>query len=317
MNENAASAQASTNEAIDAASPIDAPQPMSDVVSSLQSTFLGIWEAFLQHTPYLLAGLLVLVFTWIAAQSVKQLTRRALRRASVKASLQELGERLVKILVWGAGLLLAAMFWFPGLTPTTALGGLGLISIAIGFAFQDIFENFFAGILLLWRFPFENGDFIECEGILGEVEDVTIRMTKLRLTSGELMLVPNSFLFKNPVNVVTNRTLRRVEIIAGVAYDVDLEQALAVIQEAVESCSTVHSSKAVQVFPQGFGDSSIDIEVAWWTQAKPFDVRQSRAEVIIAIKRALDQAGIEIPFPYRTLTFKEPLPIQPLPAPDC
>ena len=63
----------------------------------------------------------------------------------------------------------------------------------------------------------------------------------------------------------------------------------------------------MQIFPQAFGSSSIDIEVTWWTGAKPVDLRRSRGEVVTAIKSALDEAGIEIPFPYRTLVFKEPI----------
>jgi small-conductance mechanosensitive channel len=63
----------------------------------------------------------------------------------------------------------------------------------------------------------------------------------------------------------------------------------------------------IQIFPQAFGSSSIDIEVAWWTDPLPVDIRRSRAEVVTAVKSALDDAGIEIPFPYRTLTFKESL----------
>lgn len=286
---------------------IDAPDSMADVALSLHKTLLSIWESFIQHTPYLLAGLAVLVLTWLVAMILRRISVRAMRRSRMRSSLQELFQRLIIILVWCAGLLLAAMFWFPGLTPTTALGGLGLLSIAVGFAFQDIFENFFAGVLLLWQFPFESGDFIECQGILGKVEEVTIRMTKLRLTTGELVLVPNSVLFKNPVNVLTGQGPRRIDIMTGVAYGENLAAAVAVIETAVKNCSSVSQQNPVQVFPQAFGASSMDIEVAWWADPTPLDIRRSRAEVVIAIKEALDNAGIEIPFPYRTLTFSEPL----------
>jgi small-conductance mechanosensitive channel len=186
---------------------------------------------------------------------------------------------------------------------------MGLISIAVGFAFKDIFENFFAGILILWRYPFESGDFIECEDITGKVEEITIRTSMIRKTSGELVVVPNSFLFKNPVEVLTSQPQRRVTIIAGVAYGEDLSTAVDVIRQAVETCATVIKEQPVQIFPQGFGSSSIDIEVTWWTGSKPVDIRRSRGEVVTAVKRELDRAGIEIPFPYRTLTFKEALPL--------
>lgn len=288
---------------------IEQPEGIGDVLRAVNSTLMDIWQSFVEHTPYLIAGLLVLLLTWIVTIIAGNTVKRALSHSNMSGSLCELILRLQSIGIWTMGLLLAAMFWFPGLTPTTALGGLGLLSVAIGFAFQDIFENFFAGILLLWRFPFEKGDFIECEGIMGEVEEVTVRMTQLRLTTGEIVLLPNAILYKNPVNILTNRGTRRVTVICGVSYDTELDSAIAVIECAVHSCKSVSSHQPVQVFPTEFGSSSIDIEVTWWTESKPFDVRASRAEVICGVKSALDQAGIEIPFPYRTLTFKEPLKV--------
>ena len=281
-------------------------QQAGNVFELLMSTLLGIWDAFIAHTPFIIAGILTIFFTWLLVRVLKKSISKILNKNNLRPSLQSLLIRLIVVAIWSGGLLLAAMFWFPGLTPTTALGGLGLLSIAIGLAFQDIFENLFAGILLLLRFPFETGDYIECEGILGRVEDVNIRMTSLRLVTDELILVPNSLLFKNPVTVLTDCDLRRIEITAGIAYNEKIK-AVSVITDAVSSCPTVSHDKDIQVFPKAFGSSSIDIEVAWWTKPTPLDVRRSRAEVISAIKSALDEAGIEIPFPYRTLTFKQPL----------
>ncbi|SEN14020.1 mechanosensitive ion channel family protein [Nitrosomonas marina] len=288
---------------------VNAPDSVTEVAQTLRETLLDIWKNFLEHTPYLLAGILVLILTWVIANLFSKLGNRLFNFQRLRRSLRDLIIRLIIICIWIAGLLMAAMFWFPGLTPTTALGGLGIVSIAIGFAFQDIFENFFAGILLLWRFPFENGDFIECQGITGKVENVNIRMTEIRLTSGELILIPNSTLFKNPVTVLTNKPYRRVTIITGVAYGENVSKAVQVIEQAVKKCHTVALSEPVEIFPQAFGASSIDIEVAWWTENKPVDIRRSRGEIITAIKTALDDASIEIPFPYRTLTFKEPLTV--------
>ncbi len=290
---------------------IEVPDSMEEVAQTLQETLGDIWKNFLDHTPYLLAGVLVLILTWVAANIFSNLGHRLFDSRNIRRSLRDLIIRLSTIGIWIGGLLLAAMIWFPGLTPATALGGLGIASIAVGFAFQDIFENFFAGILLLWRFPFENGDFIECQGIVGKVESVNIRMTEIRLTTGELVLVPNATLFKNPVNVLTNKPYRRVTIMTGIAYEENISQSVSVIEKAVKNCSTVETSEPIEIFPQNFGSSSIDIEVTWWTGNKPVDIRRSRGEVVTAVKKALDEAGIEIPFPYRTLVFKEPLDIKP------
>jgi small-conductance mechanosensitive channel len=283
------------------------PKNVEQVTSSIQDSILQVWTEFVGRVPYLIAGLLVLIFAWIAAAILTRIVQRILRRSELRGSLKKLIIRFVVIGVWLLGLLLSAMVVFPGLTPSKALGALGIASVAIGFAFKDIFENFFAGILLLWRFPFEEGDFIKCQNIMGQVEDVSIRMTKIRLVSGELVVAPNSMLFKNPVEVITDQNRRRITITTGIAYGEDLEQAVSVIDDALNNSKTVDKDREIQVFPKEFGSSSIDIEVTWWTDPMPVDVRRSRGEVITSVKKFLDDASIEIPFPYRTLTFKESL----------
>ena len=277
------------------------------VVPLLRDVLHGIWNDFVAHIPYVAAALVVLALTWLASVLFSRVLGRVLDRARLRASLRELADRFASIVIWVAGILVAAMIVFPGLTPAKALGAMGIASIAVGFAFKDIFENFFAGVLILWRFPFENGDIIACQDITGEVVRVTVRMTEIRLPSGELVVLPNSILFKNPVEIITAPSRRRIAIVVGVAYGASVADAVKVIEKAVRDCASVDSDKAVQVFPQAFGASSIDIETAWWTGAGLLDERRSRGEVLTAIKSALDEAGIEIPFPYRTLTFKEPL----------
>lgn len=292
------------------------PQSFGEILASIHETMLQVWAGFVDRLPFIAAGLVVLLLTWMVSAVIVRIAASTLRRPRIRESLRELILRLISIGIWIIGIMIAAIVIFPGLTPARALGAMGIISIAVGFAFKDIFENFFAGILMLWRFPFENGDFIECEGILGRVMDVSIRMTLIRKTSGELVVVPNSFLFMNPVQVLTNLDRRRVSIIAGVAYGENVAQAVQVIEQAVRNCQTVRQNQPIEIFPQAFGSSSIDIEVTWWTDPEPLDIRRSRGEVVTAIKFALDEAGIEIPFPYRTLTFKGPLTTQVVAEPD-
>jgi small-conductance mechanosensitive channel len=277
---------------------------------TLQETVISIWYDFVAHTPYIAVAIVVLLSTGLISLLISKLIANVIGRSEVRASLQELLQRIIRIVVWMLGILLAAMVVFPGLTPAKAIGGLGLASVAIGFAFKEIFENFFAGILLLWKYPFEKDDFIECEDILGKVERISVRMTELRQPDGELVVIPNSFLFKNPVRVLTHENTRRMQIMTGVAYSADAVAALSVIKKAVEGCKLISKDKAVEVFLNGFGDSSMDIEVSWWANPTPFGERKSRSEVVGAIKQALDDANIEIPFPYRTLTFNRPLPVR-------
>nr|WP_259400449.1 mechanosensitive ion channel family protein [Roseovarius sp. SCSIO 43702] len=253
-------------------------------------------------------AVLVILLTWLVSKGASALLARTLSRTKLRPSLQELFNLLLSIGIWVLGIMIAAVILFPGLTPASILAGLGIGSVAIGFAFKDVFENFLAGIIILFRREMRMGDFIECEDIEGKVAHIAIRESHIQQTDGQLVIVPNSILFKNPVTIRTHQDDRRVTVIAGVSYDTDVDQAREVIEKALKGCSTVkQDTRPVQVFAQEFASSSINFEVTWWTGSKPVDVRRSRDEVVAAVKRALDEAGIEIPFPYRTLTFKEPL----------
>jgi small-conductance mechanosensitive channel len=260
--------------------------------------------------PQIAVALVVILATWGIKRGTQSLLGRALARTKLRQSLKDLFRLLLGILVWTLGVMIAAVIVFPGLTPASILAGLGIGSVAIGFAFKDVFENFLAGIIILFRREMRIGDHIECNGIEGQVDHIAIRESHIMRTDGQLVILPNAILFKNPVIIRTQQDVRRVTIICGVAYDVDLDKARDVITNAVANCdSVVQDGKPIQVFAKEFGSSSIDFEVTWWTKSAPVDVRRSRDAVVSAVKRALDDAGIEIPFPYRTLTFKEPLPI--------
>lgn len=269
-----------------------------------------IAKASIALLPQIVVAIVVVLITAGLSKLAQKLVRRALGRTKLRQSLKELFTLLISIFVWIMGIMIAAVIVFPGLTPASILAGLGIGSVAIGFAFKDVFENFLAGIIILFRREMRIGDHISCEGITGQVDQIAIRESHIRQTDGQLVIVPNSILFKNPVTIATDQDTRRVTVMCGVAYDVDVDKARDVIRKAVKSCATIADGKPIQIFAQEFGDSSINFEVTWWTGSTPVDVRTSRDEVVATVKRALDDAGIEIPFPYRTLTFKEPLSVK-------
>ncbi len=260
--------------------------------------------------PNLITAAVILLLTWLLAAVLARSVRKFAGRKR-RPSLRQALELLTRIGVWTTGILLTATVLFPDLTPTKMLAGLGLGTIAIGLAFQDTFENFLAGILILLREPMRIGDDIDCEGIAGRVEEISVRDTYIRQRSGELILVPNAFLFKNPLKVLTDRPERRISLSVGVAYGEDVATAHGVISDAVGACASPVEGRPIEVFASAFGESSIDFVVRWWIASPPPDEIRSRAEIVTAIKSALDAAGIEIPFPYRTLTFKDPLQLRP------
>ena len=288
---------------LDFTSRIEAPlQILKDQVAQFVVSFIAL-------VPNLVAAVLLILATWIAVAVLSRLFAQMLRRSPMRASLQRALVVLFRISLWIVGLLIAAAVVFPNLTPTKLLAGLGLGSIAIGLAFKDIFENFLSGILILLRKPMQIGDDIEAELITGRVEAITVRDTYLRKRSGELVVVPNSFLFKNPIKILTDQPVRRISLAVGVDYAADLKQAHAVLAGAFEGLSTVDRDRPVDVFVTTFNDSSIDFLLRWWSGATPTEEHRSRNEVAMAVKAALDAAGLEIPFPQRTLSFAEPVPL--------
>lgn len=269
-----------------------------------------MWVGFIKFLPMMGIALVVLLLTMVFSKVARLVLRKIFDQSDIRPSLQSLAFSLLKIGVWTLGTLVALTIIFPSLTPAKILAALGLGSIAIGFAFQDVFENFLAGVMIMLRQSMRIGDFIECEDIDGKIEQINIRDSYIRQTDGQLVLVPNSKLFKNAVFIRTDQELRRFDIVCGVAYDVDLVKAKKVIKEAVEGIDIVNKDKPVQVFASEFNSSSVDFTIRWWAKSKPIDMYESRDVVIMTVKKALDDANIEIPFPYRTLTFKERLQIQ-------
>ncbi|MDC0886399.1 mechanosensitive ion channel [Altererythrobacter sp.] len=280
-----------------------------NTVATLQDSLVGMAEGFISALPNMAIAVVVLILTWIIAKFAVRIADMLTGKTDIRPSLKNLIDTLVRLGIWLIGLMLALVAAMPGFTPASVIAGLGIGAVAIGFAFQDIFENFLAGVLIMLREKMRIGDVIECDGITGKVENITLRETYIRKLSGEVTLVPNSILFKNPVEILTDETQRRHEVTAGVSYDTDLDQAADIIRTAVESVDAVLTDKGVDVFACEFNSSSVDFKVRWWAGSKPRDMHESRDAVIRSIKRALDDAGIEIPFPYVTHTFKEAVPL--------
>lgn len=279
--------------------------PLGIVLDSLTELARGA----VAQSPLVVAGVVVLLITWAAARLAAVIFNRVVGRWGLRVGLVELLRQLIGIGVWVGGLLVAAVVVFPGMTPSRALAFLGVGSVAVGFAFKDIFENFFAGMLILWRFPFDPGDFIACEGYTGKVESITVRLTTIRQVDGQLVTLPNSILFKNPVTVLTAGTRRRIGLTVGVAYGTDLGTARDVIAEAVAGCESARKMPSPRVELVEFAGSSINFSIEWWASPTPSDERESRDEVVAAVDAALKETGIEIPFPQRTLSFLGPVPV--------
>jgi len=176
---------------------------------------------------------------------------------------------------------------------------LGALGVGIGFGLQTVVNNFISGLILIFERPIKLGDIVEIGTVTGEVKNIGIRASTIRTYEGAEVVVPNGNLLSSEM---TNWTLsdrqRRIEIPVGVAYGSDPARVQALLHEVVDGRSDVLRTPAPQVLFQGFGDSSLDFTVRFWTA--DFDRWfVLRSETAIAIHAALREAGVEIPFPQR------------------
>lgn len=278
-------------------------------VGTLTEQVQDMMRGFVTALPNFAIALVILLITWIVAKFAVRIVDALTGKTTLRPSLKNLVDTIAKLVIWITGFMIALMVLLPGITPASLIAGLGIGAVAIGFAFQDIFENFLAGVLIMLREKMRIGDIIECEGITGKVEHITLRETHVRKLSGELTIVPNSILFKNPVEILTDHDIRRHEIVCGVSYDTDLDHAAETIEQSVRSVEGIEFDKGLDVLAVEFNSSSVDFKVRWFAQSTPRGMWESQDKVIRAIKRGLDDAGIEIPFPYITHTFKERVPL--------
>ena len=263
--------------------------------------------SFVERIPYFVAAIVVMIVFWLLSLLFKKVVRKILGNRSRHQNLVKVFQRVGGALIFFIGFMIAMVVAIPGFTPAKLIGALGIGSVAIGFAFKDIFQNLLSGILLLLSEPFRIGDQIVSGDYEGTVEDIKIRATTIKTYDGRQVVIPNSDLYTSALTVNTAYKQRRLQVAIGIGYEEDIEVAKAEIIKALNHSDTVSAKSQPSVIATGFGDSTIDLMVRWFiedgTQANKVT---SIHQVIVEIKKALDVAGINIPFPIRTLDLSDP-----------
>jgi len=261
---------------------------------------------FIVRLPYFMVAVVVLLVFWLLSLIFKSVVSKLLSKSHTHRNLVRVFQRIGGALIFFIGLMVAMVIAIPGFTPAKLVGALGIGSVAIGFAFKDIFQNLLSGILLLLSEPFRIGDQIVSGEFEGTVEDIKVRATTIRTYDGRQVVIPNSQLYTSALTVNTAYKRRRLELTVGIGYEDDIRKAKEVILQALEKAETVSKLAEPSVVATEFGASSIDLKVRWFindgTQANKV---ASIHEVIVEIKDQLDAAGVNIPFPIRTLDFSD------------
>ncbi len=274
---------------------------MNALLQEVQGRLINLVGQGVAVLPGFVFALLILLCTRTAASLVRKGVRKAAIRTLKSLSLQSLLVQTSYVTTWILGILFACIVAFPDLGLGDLVALLGLGSVAIGFAFQDIFKNFLAGILLLLQEPFSIGDQIIVGEFEGTVEEIALRSTQIHTYQGELVVMPNSIVFTSPIQVMTGKPQRRTDLTIGVDYNTPLSVAVKTLTAAAKSVAEVSATPSVEVDITGFGDSAIDLVVRYWTHSEQKSVRRIKTQMMLALKQACDDANISIPYPIRTV----------------
>ncbi len=269
------------------------------------------WSAALPLVRAAILGLAGLMLASLASR----LAARALR-PRLSTHVLQLMRRLVFYVI--LALFLASALRELGFSLAVLMGAAGVLTVAIGFASQTTASNLISGLFLIGERSFEVGEIIKIGSTTGEVLSIDALSVKLRTMDNLYVRIPNETLIKSEVTTLNRFPIRRFDLMLGVAYKEDLNRVREALMAVAEANIHCLDEPAPLFIFTGFGDSSLDIQFSVWARRENF--LTLRNTIATEIKQAFDAAGIEIPFPHRTIYTGEvtkPMPVQLVSAPDA
>ena len=245
--------------------------------------------------PWLAAGFLLLLGVVLGSLAAR--TAGRLVESRISRHHQVMMRRLVFYLVF----LIFAMAALreAGFSLQVVLGAAGILTVALGFASQTSASNIISGLFLVMEKPFEIGDVIEADATIGEVVAIDLLSVKLRTPDNLYVRIPNETLIKTRVINRSRFPIRRIDLMIGIAYAEDVERVKELLLSLAEANAVCLEEPKPFVLVTGFGASSVDLQFSFWVVKEEF--LEGRGTMMIAVKKALDEAGIEIPFPHTSV----------------
>jgi len=252
--------------------------------------------------PNLILALIILVITFVVAKLIRNGLEKVIVRFSHSPALNNLISTLLYISLLMVGFLLVLSVLKLDNVVVSLLAGVGIVGLALGFAFQDIAANFISGTIIAVQKPFGVGDMIETNDYFGVIERISLRTVDVRKTTGELVKLPNKMVFENPVTNYSFHGIRRIDLEARISYNEDLERVQKIVIEALQEVKNRVKTRDVEVMYDEFSESSIKFITRFWvTYSRQFDYVSAKSDAIIRIKKAFDKNNIVIPLPTQML----------------
>ncbi|RLG80221.1 MAG: mechanosensitive ion channel family protein [Thermoprotei archaeon] len=247
----------------------------------------------------------------VAGLTISWLLRLILFKVLVRALPVKLVRMITRIIYYVlVFLVLVSVLGTIGIDLTGLVVAGGVVGIILGFALQNTVANLFSGLFLQWEKPFKIGNGVKIGGIEGIVIDQSILSTRIRGYDGVIHRVPNYTIFQSEITNYHGSVARRVDFRIGIAYREDAEKAYNVIKAVLDQHPYVLADPPPDVFVVELASSSVDIMVRAWIPNVDGLPWKARMELLWLIKKAIDEAGIEIPFIQTDIWFRTPLKIE-------
>ena len=186
-----------------------------------------------------------------------------------------------------------------GVQTTSFVALIGAAGLAIGLAMQGTLSNVAAGVMIIFFRPVRIGDFVEINGQMGTIKDVTLNFIELASISNVQIIIPNAQVWGNTIVNYSSYDKRRAEWTFGVGYGANLKQAEQIIKDTIMADPRSQTDPEPFVQVNNLGDFSVDFLVRVWCESA--DYFQYQADMKRLVKEALDAGGVDIPFPTRTI----------------
>lgn len=259
------------------------------------------WQVFVEAIPNLVVAIVIIIIFLIIGKIVKKVIKRGGKETQTRAGVVQLLGSAAKVTILAIGILLALNIMGLDRVVTSVLAGVGLVGLALGFAFQDIAANLISGISLAFSDYAEVGDVISIDGQTGTVIKTDLRATTISLPTGGLFVVPNRYIFTNSFVNISDSGNRGVELELSVGYDTNLDLVEGYILNALSKVSAIQEKDVIKIGLNSFGASGINIDINFIVPVDTYEqFLIARSEAIKEIKKELDKQGVVIP--YQTIT---------------
>lgn len=284
---------------------VQAQGPKPEIENALENTgeridvvsakLAEVGDRALELLPLLGVALAVVLLSWLAARLLTG--GDWLFRWIRNGFLRDLARHFARIIILGAGVLIALELLDATALVGATLGAAGVVGIAVGFAFRDIIENYLAGLLLSMRRPFSPNDFVSIDGQDGKVVRLTSRATVLLTLEGNHLRIPNAKVFKAVVLNYTRNPLRQFHFEIGVGVTQDLVEAQKLALDTLAGMDAVLDEPPPFALILQLGDSNVPIRFHAWVDQTKTDFFKAKSEAIRLVKAAFDEAEVEMPEP--------------------